>query len=92
MGRAYTSDPGYTGWKSRNLLQALGQGAIIVTTDSRWEGREVEYKPRELREQYPWQVKGEDYHSARVRSIFCQPVDKEGEPWSAGEAIRSRLK
>lgn len=94
MPHAYTSDPGYTGWRTRDLLRTQGQGAIVVTTDPKWMNREVEYKPRELREQYPWHVKGEDYHVARVRGTFCKPVDQAGEPWnwSTGEVIRLRLK
>lgn len=91
-GAYYVGTPGYTGWKTRDLLRALGQGATLITTDPRWEGREVEYKPRELREQYPWHIKGEDYHRARVRGTFCLPIDKDGKVWSFGEAIRSRLR
>lgn len=82
MAHAYTSDPGYTGWKTRNLLRAQGRGAKIVTTDPRFPGAEVEYKPRELREIYPWHVKNGDYHRDRVRGTFCKPVTQDGTEWN----------
>lgn len=88
MGRhAYTKDPNYTGWKTRNLLEAQGRGAKIITTDPKWEGREVEYKPRDLREVYSWHVIGEDIHEGRVRSTFCKPVTKSGGPWSIAKML-----
>lgn len=89
MGREYQTSVGYTGWRTRDLLRAMGNGATIITTDPRWEGREVEYRPRELREQYPWHVKGEA--TGWVRGTFCKPVDQNGDPWSVGEAIRLRI-
>jgi hypothetical protein len=89
VGREYHKAPGYTGWKTRDLLRALGNGAKIVTTDPRWEGREVEYAPREAREQYPWHVKGEA--TGWVRGTFCKPVTQDGGPWSVGELLRLRM-
>ena len=90
MPHAYTSDPGYTGWKTRNLLEAQGQGAKIVTSDPRWVSREVEYAPRALRERYSWRVKGEDYHSARVSGTFCKPVDRNGELWTTASVVQQQ--
>lgn len=71
MGREYQRAAGYTGWKTRDLLLAIARGEKIITTDPRWAGREVEYRPREPREQYPWHVKGEPY--GWVRGTFCKP-------------------
>lgn len=84
--RKYTDRPGYTGLKASDLLKAQGRGAKIITKDPRWPDREVEYKPREVREQYPWHVIGEP--TGWVRSTFCLPVTKDGGPWSVGELIR----
>lgn len=86
MGREYQQTSGYTGWRTRDLLRALGHGATIVTTDPRWEGREVEYAPRDPREQTPWHVKGEQL--GWVRATFCKPVAKGGGPWSVGEMLQ----
>lgn len=72
MGARYQNAEGYTGWKTRDLLLAMGRGNKIVTMDPRWPNREVEYRPREAREQYPWHVIGEPY--GWVRGTFCKPV------------------
>lgn len=71
MGREYQNNAGYTGWKTRDLLRAKGHGAKIVTMDPRWEGREVEYRPRDGREILSWHVIGEA--TGWVRSTFCKP-------------------
>lgn len=71
MGEHYQNRPGYTGWRTRDLLLAMARGDKIVTTDPRWPNREVEYRPREQREQYPWHVIGEP--TGWVRGTFCKP-------------------
>lgn len=86
MGKRYTDRPGYTGYRNSELLRAVGHGAKIITTDPRWPDREVEYKPREPREHYPWHVKGEA--TGWVRGTFCKPVTQDGGPWSVGRLLR----
>jgi hypothetical protein len=90
MGKTYEDRPGYTGWRASALLRAMGAGAKIITTDPRWPDREVEYRPREPREQYPWHVIGEP--TGWVRATFCKPVTQDGGPWSIGELTRLPLR
>lgn len=71
MGKAYSQQPGYTGWRTRDLLLAIARGERIITMDPRWRGKQVEYRPRDSREMLPWHVIGEP--TGWVRGTFCKP-------------------
>jgi hypothetical protein len=73
-------------WTARDLLRAMGQGAVI---EHRETGERLKYAPRRDRDRETWMAEGS---TVRYSSSECVPRGRSGGPWALAKALRINVR